>query len=187
MSTTPIPTPEKQSNLLWWVLGLLGAAVVVLGLAGLLAARFLLQDVQVHRSGEQVEIRTPVGDLKVSKDATPGSGLPVYPGATLFEPAATVELVPHQDEAVEITAARYRTSDSLDRVDAWYREQLGPEFQREGAGVMVRKKDLFGVEVKSDDIAFVSETNDLLRIVVLQKKMAAVEIALVRIGKQEAQ
>jgi len=187
MSTTPTSTPQKQSNLLWCVLGLLGAAVFVLGLAGLLVARFLLQDVQVYQTGAQVEIRTPVGELKVSKDATPRPGLPVYPGATLLEPAATVELAPHEDEAVEITAARYRTSDSLDKVDAWYREQLGPEFQREGAGVMVRKKDLFGVEVKSDDIAFVSEKNDLLRIVVLQKKVTTVEIALVRIGKQEAQ
>ena len=85
------------------------------------------------------------------------------------------------------SAAKYRTVDPLATVDDWYREHLGAEFIREGPGVMNRKKDIFGVEVKSSDIAFISDANDMLRVVVLERKGLTTEIALACIGKHETQ
>lgn len=187
MSTTPASRPQKKSNFLWWVLGLLLAGIVILGVGGLVVVSYFAKHIQVQQTSHKVEIGTPAGELKVSKDPTPNTGLPVYPGAILIEPGATVELTPKNDEAVEVTAARYRTADPLDKVDTWYRERLGPDFKREGPGISGYKKDVFGVEVKSDDIAFLSEKNDLVLVVAIQKRGMGVEIALVRIGKEEAQ
>lgn len=184
MSTTPTPTPQRN-NLLWWLLGLLVAGIVILGVGGVLAARFFLRS--VHVSQDRVEVQTPIGEIKVAKNVAADPGLPVYPGAAMVEPGATVELTAPNDEGIHVTAAHYRTSDTLEKVDAWYREHLGPEFEREGAGKAERKKNIFGIQVKSDDVAFISEKNDLVRVVAIEKRMAGVEIALARIGKRETQ
>ena len=194
MSTSPVPAPaqgppehEKKSNLLWWLLGLLAIGIAVLGLGGVLIASYVLRNVRVQQSGSRVEIQTPVGEVKVSKDVAANPGLPVYPGATVAEAGATVEIGAPAEETVSIVAARYRTADPLPKVDDWYREQLGADFKREGPGVMVRKKDITGLQVKSSDVAFISEKDDLVRVVALERKGIYTEIALARIGKQETQ
>lgn len=188
MSTTPTAPTEKKSNMLWWILGLFLAGVVVFGVGGLLLAGYFLKDVvEVREAAGRVEIQTPAGSLKVDKNTPADTGLPVYPGAAVAETGGTVELASPSDESVHVTAARYRTPDPLDKVEEWYRGRLGPEFIREGPGVMKRKKDIFGVDVKSSDTAFISDANDMLRIVALERKGLSTEIALARIGKQETQ
>ena len=192
MATNPTPNPapppeERKSNLLWWFLGLIAAGLAVIGLGGLFVARYVLSNMQIQPSTRGVEISTPVGDLKVSKDGKDDPGLPVYPGAATSEAGATVEIAPASEDAVSITAARYRTVDALERVDTWYGEQLGPDFKREGPGVMVRKKDILGLEIKSSDVAYIAEDKSLLRVVKIEKKGNFTEIALARIGRQESQ
>ena len=177
--------PERKSHLLLWIFGLLAAGVLILSLGGLIAARFLARNIEVIQTGNRVEVRTPVGSIRADKSSGDETGLPSYPGATLAEPAGTVELTAPDEENVAITAAKYRTDDPVEKVDAWYREKLGPEFEREGAGVMRRKKDIFGIQVRSDDVAFISEKDDYVLIVAIQKKFSRVEIAHVRIGKEE--
>jgi len=189
MSTTPTPSPapQKGSNALWWILGLLVGAVVVLGLGGMVIAGYLLKDFRVQQSGDRVEVSTPAGSIRVSKDAIADPGLPVYPGALVSDAGGTVEISSPMEEAVTVTAVRYRTSDSLAKVDEWYREQLGPEFTREGPGVMIRKREIFGIQVKSSDVAYIYEEKDLLRVVALERKGIYTEVALARIGRQETQ
>jgi hypothetical protein len=189
MSANPTPTPEKKNHLVWWFLGLVLAAVVILGLGGLLAAWYLARtaNVQVIQTGDQVEVRTPAGELKVARAEHVDPGLPVYPGATLTEPGATIELAGPDEYALYITAARYRTSDPIEKVDAWYQEKLGPDFGREGPGKMRRKKDVVGIAVKSSDIAYISEKDNLMRVVSIERKGFSVEIAIARISKQETQ
>lgn len=190
MSTTPVqsPQPRKKSNVLWWVLGVLLVAVLVFGLGGLMIAGFFLRDVvEVRQAAGELEIQAPGVSVKVDKSAPPDTGLPLYPGASVAETGGTVEIGSPADEMVRVVAARYRTPDSIGTVDDWYQQKLGPEFRREGPGVMIRKKEVFGISVKSSDIAFISEANDLLRVVVLERKGLYTEIGLARIGKQETQ
>jgi malate/lactate dehydrogenase len=52
---------------------------------------------------------------------------------------------------------------------------------------MVRKKEINGVVLKSSDIAFIADKDDLVRVVALEKKFNGVEIVLLRAGKPEAQ
>jgi len=190
MSTTPVPPsqPRKKSDVLWWILGVLLVAILVLGVGGLMIAGFFLKDVvEVRQAAGQVEIQAPGVSVKVDKGAPPDTGLPVYTGATVAETGGTVEIGSPMDESVRVVAARYRTPDSIGTVDDWYQQKLGPEFRREGPGVMIRKKEIFGISIKSSDIAFISETNDLLRVVVLERKGLYTEIGLAKIGKQETQ
>ncbi len=197
MSQPPIPgqslppqprrlPEEHKSNLLWWVLGLLATALVVLTLGGLLVVRYMARNIEVIQSGDRVEVRSPVGNMAVNKNAGDPTGLPEYPGARLHEPGASVELESATDERVTILAAKYRTPDAIDKVDEWYRQKLGREFEREGRGVTIRKKEIFGIEVHSDDIAYVAKKNDELRVVTLRQVGGHVEIAHVRIGEPSA-
>ncbi len=186
--SVPVPPAQPQkSNVVLWVLGILAAAVVLFGLGAFIAVTYVARAVQVNQAGNKVEIQTPVGSIKASKDAAPDTGLPVYPGSTVSESGADVELGVPDEETVKITAAHYRTIDPIGKVDAWYAERLGDEFKREGPGVHLKKKDVIGTQLKSDDIAFVSEKGDFVRVVALKKQFNGVEIVLLRIGKSESQ
>ena len=180
--------PQEKSNALWWVLGVLLVAILVFAIGGMMIAGYFLKGaVEVRQAAGQVEIQAPGVSVKVDKSAPPDTGLPLYPDATVAETGGSVEIGSPVDESVRVVAARYRTPDTLETVDDWYQRKLGPDFRREGEGVMVRKKEIFGITVKSSDIAFISESNDLLRVVVLERKGLYTEIGLARIGKQETQ
>ena len=195
MSTPPNPAPAVSSkveppkdNRIWpWLLGLAATAIIILGVGALLVTRFLVRSIEVNRASTSVEIKTPVGTLKAAKDESVDPGLPVYPGAKLSQQGGTVELSTPNEESVHITAAHYLTIDPIEKVDAWYREQLSPEFKREGPGVMNRKKEVNGAVLKSDDIAYISEKEDFVHVVALQKRFNGVEIVLLRAGKPESQ
>jgi hypothetical protein len=188
MGTPPVPAQPKKSNVGWWILGVLLGGVALLTLGGVFLATYFARqmDVKVSSSGESVEVSTPVGSIRASKDASADPGLPLYPGAKITEGAGSVE-VATDEEGVEIIAARYRTIDPMPKVDEWYRGQLGPDFKREGPGVYQRKKEILGIRVSSEDVAFISETDDVIRVVALQRKFNGVDIGLVRIAKKEAQ
>lgn len=187
MSPTPSPVPEKKTPVLWWVLGLLGAGVALFAIGGLFFASYLVKTVQIQPAAQGVEIQTPAGSIRASRESPVDTGLPVYPGASVADTGGTVEIEAPTDDTVRIAAVHYRTSDPLEKVDAWYRDQLGPEFQREGPGVMVRKKEVLGMPVRSSDIAYIAEGSEWLRVVVIERKGLHTEIGLARIGQPEAQ
>lgn len=190
MSTIPPPVKEekKPGSALAWILGLIGIGIVALTVLGLAVTYFVIYpNVQVAKSGNEVAITTPVGSMRVTKDGADDPGLPVFPDAKVADTGATVELAAPDGEMVAITAAKYRTNQSLTAVDDWYRDRLGPGYKREAAGVMVEKKKIFGADVRSDDIAYVYEKDDELHVVGLRKSGLNVEICLVRIGPKAAQ
>jgi hypothetical protein len=185
-SPTPAPTQPRKSNLVWWVLGVVVAAVALLGLGGVLLALFFAREIEVVRTGpEAVEIRTPAGSIKAEKGGKPETGLPEYPGARVTELPAMVEITGPDEEGFEVTTAKYRTPDPAAQVDEWYRSKLGQEFVREEPGRMTRKQRLFGAEIRSDDIAYVHEQDELIRFVVIRSRRTESEIVLARLGRQE--
>lgn len=190
MSATPAPPQPPASagsrSLLGWVIGLVIVAVVILGLGGALIALYLSRVTVVRTGPESVEVRTPFGSMRAEKGQA-DTGLPDYPGARVTETPATVEISGPNDDGFVVTAAKYRTPDSLPAVDQWYREQLAPSFEREPAGVMVRKRRLFGTEVRSDDLAYIEEKDNVIRFVVIRRHATETEIVLARLGKREVQ
>jgi hypothetical protein len=190
MSTAPVPAPAKKSNVLWWILGIAGAFVVLCVVAGVFIAGLVLQNFRVHKSGQEVQVSTPVGELKVSQTAARQTGLPVYPGAVRIESGKNVQLTLPADQRVGLIVVQYHSSDSLDRVDAWYRGHLGPEFKREegsGGHVNITIKGADRVNLSQDEIAFVYDHESTVRVVALARRDGGTQITQVQAGAQETQ
>lgn len=179
------PQRQNSSTAVWWILGIVAGGIVVMVVFGLALAGLVIHNLHVHNQGQNVEIQTPVGAIKVNKDATHVVNLPVYPSSTTADSHnANVELS-SGDEGFEIAVEKYDSSDDLAKVSAWYAQRLGPSFRREKRGSYDK---IHGVEAINDvDLAFVDDHGDGARIVALTGKDDGVEIALVRVGKKETQ
>ncbi|MFZ0519872.1 MAG: hypothetical protein WAL95_02545 [Candidatus Acidiferrales bacterium] len=178
------PKRRDSSTAVWWILGIVAGGIVVMVVFGLALAGMLIHNLHVHNQGQNVEIQTPVGGIKVGHEAT--VNLPVYPGSTSASSHdnANVELSAG-DEGFALAVENYQATDDLDKVSAWYAQRLGPSFRREKKGSHTKIK---GVDANSDaDVAFVDDRGDGARVVALTNKDNCVEIALVRVGKKETQ
>jgi hypothetical protein len=181
-----IPPQRRSNNAVWWILGIVAGGIVVMVLFGLALAGLFIRNLRVRNQGNNVEIQTPVGAIKVNKDAPRATGLPVYPGAASSgkDNNAKVELSAG-DAGVGIAVEHFTTSDDLDEVDKWYSHRLGSSFRREENH---DHHPIHGVTVDSDtDIAFVDDHGDGARVVALTKKSDGVDIVLFRAAKKQAQ
>jgi len=179
------PVPQKNPTL-WWVLATFGAVCAVLLVLALAVGIYFVRYVRVKESAKQVSISSPVGNLKISEGEQGNTtGLPAYPGATVSQSGATVEVEPPNEKAgTRIGVAEYVTSDPLEKVQAWYREQLGPEFTQEKHG---RVAKVAGRDLGDADVAFVAEKEGWVRVVALKHSGEGVSIALLRVNRNEPQ
>jgi hypothetical protein len=187
----PPPTPlpkKKSSSVIWWVLGAFLLALVLLIAAGVGTAYYFVRNTHIDQKNQQVSITTPRGTvtLQASNDVT-NVGLPIYPGAQIAETGGGIEITAPGDKRVGVHGVKYRTGDSLEKVDAWYRQQLGPDFERRLPGDRSPSIHIQGVDVDSSDIAFVAQGEGLVRVVGLKKTGDGTQIDMARIGKQAAQ
>ena len=102
--------------------------MVVFGVA---LAGLLIHNLHVRNKGQNVEIQTPVGGIKVNNDATHATSLPIYPGSTSVDSQNAKVEVSSGDAGFGIAVEKYTTADDLDKVSAWYAQRLGPSFRRE--------------------------------------------------------
>jgi hypothetical protein len=119
------------------IIALLFFALIVLvgGMGVWVGLRFLSNAVHVHveQAGggkKGVSIKTPLGSLEVNQDVNETSlGLPIYPGATRIkeQDSATVNLDIADEAKVRVLAGRFETSDSVDKVRAFYHRRLGDQ------------------------------------------------------------
>ena len=191
MSTVPVPPPQRSSNAIWWILGVLGACFVVLVLGSVLIGLFLAREVHVHQAGNKVEIQTPMGAINVNSDKH-SVGLPVYPGATGGNNNNGSFEINTPNHAVGMAVEKYTTTDRYEKVQDWYRKRLGPDFQFEQGHHSITDSDnpwkgKGSMNFNDADGAFVNKTNDGARIVALKRVDEGTEIDLLRVGKKELQ
>ena len=182
----PPPARNNSTTAIWWILGIVAGGIVVMVFLGLMFAGLVIRNAHVSDQGKNVDIQTPVGEIKVNQNPNRASGLPVYPGATpsTEDGHTNVELSSGQ-AGVGVAVENYSSADSLDKVTAWYSQKLGPSFKRENKGNDVQ---VHGMTVTTDaDVTFSEDHGDSTRSVVLTQKDGKVEIILVRAGKREAQ
>jgi len=162
MATSPQPLrppappqpPGSRSNFV--VIALLVLALIVLiGGIGVVAGLRILSNavhVNVGQDGgnKEVSIKTPLGSLEVNKDVNEASlGLPIYPGATRLKDhdSATVNIDIADQAKVRVLAGKFETSDSIDKVRAFYHDRLGDQVTKytekneEGKSVFEIKHD----------------------------------------------
>ncbi len=200
MAASPVPPPRpplppqppaaQKSNAIWWVLGVVGACILLVIIGGLLVVAALVHRMHVNTANNRVEIQTPLGNLKVNQDSEHTTGLPVYPGATLEKSQGVNFDVSANGKSAGLAVEKYTSEDSPDKVQEWYAKRLGADFK-----MTVAKPGESGheqipgvpINVDTTDVAFVSEHSQGSRVVALGHRGDGTEITLVRVGKNEPQ
>ena len=192
MSTSPQPPrppvppqpPRSGSNIVAIALLVLALIVLVSGITVWTGLRFLSHNLrmQVEERGgrsKEVSIHTPVGSIEVHHDVNEDSlSLPIYPGATRVKDkdSASVDLGFGGEAGVRILAAKFETSDSLERVKAFYKEHLGSEVTK------------FTDQGSDGKTTFEIKTHNFVKVVALEGAGSRTLIKLVRVsfGKNES-
>jgi hypothetical protein len=162
-----------------------------------------------HEDDNNVDIKTPVGDLHVGKDVDAHDiGLPVYPGARKKEKkedgeenGASVNIAT-SFFGVKVAAIEYTSGDAPDKVAEFYRDQLKKKFgsvlecrtTKHGGDFQMNadKDDKQPDQPKceqngGDNIEFKVGTSDNQHIVAIEPKDKGTDFALVYVqtrGKQ---
>jgi hypothetical protein len=182
----PTP-PQRRNNAIWWILGIVAAGIIVMFLFGVTLAGLFIHHLKVRNSGDKVDIQTALGSLSVNKGGPHVTGLEIYPGAlpSSDDKGANVNLSAN-DTGVGIATEQYQTKDPIDFVEAWYKKRLGPDFRLEAnQGVLDHSNGL--VIINDNDVAFVDDHHNGVRVVALKKTSEGTQITLVRIGEKETQ
>lgn len=194
MSTSPVQPPmyrpaqpPRRNNAVWWILGIVAAGIIVMFLFGVTLAGLFIHHLKVHNSGDKVDIQTPVGALSVDKAGRRATGLEVYPGASASSDnkSASVNLSAN-DTAVGIATEQYETKDPIDFVRAWYKKRLGPEFRLETNHDDMDHANGHAI-IHDNDVAFVDDHHNGVRVVALKKISEGTQITLVRVGTKDTQ
>jgi len=170
--------PRPGSNIVAIALLVLALIVLVSGITVWIGLKFLSHNLQVQvrergDSQKEVSINTPVGSVEVHRDVNSDKlGLPIYPGATRLKDkdSASVDLGFGGEAGVHIMAAKFETSESLDTVKAFYKNQLGSavtQFTDQGPG---------------GKTSFTIKDKGLVKVVELETSGGKTQIKLVRIS-----
>jgi hypothetical protein len=181
------PQPPRRNNAVWWILGIVAAGIIVMFLFGVTLAGLFIHHLKVRNSGDKVDIQTALGSLSVNKGGPHATGLEIYPGSapSSDDKGASVNLSAN-DTAVGIATEQYETKDPIDFVQAWYKKRLGPEFRLETNHDDVDHSNGHAV-INDNDVAFVDDHHNVVRVVALKKNPGGTQITLVRIGTRETQ
>jgi hypothetical protein len=177
----PVPPqpPRSGTPIVTIVLLFLALIVVVAGVAVWTALRVISRNVhvQVDQAGggrKEVSIKTPIGSLAVQHDVNEASlGLPIYPGATRVKDSdsATVSIDIADEAKLRVLAGKFETSDSYEKVRAFYHERLGDQVTK------YREKDEEGKPV------FEIKHDKQVKVVALKSRGDRILIELVRVSE----
>lgn len=167
---------------MWMMIGLFtGLAILLAG--GLFLASRVVRSMGLSAASAKDTVRTPGGSFRLEKEREIGPGLPVYPRSSLIVPddAAAAAAVKQAQNGIETST--YHTTDTRDFVDSWYTKHLSPEFTRHDAGDKAVPAVFSDPSVSDNDIAFVAEREQMVRIVALSLDSGGTKISLIRFSK----
>jgi hypothetical protein len=127
------PSPPKKQNILIWILSGCGTVLVLLVIVAVLAFHsFMKNNFHVGPNGE-VDLK--IGGVSMHTGKAPDVGLPIYPRVDIAHAMGMVATLPTRKFGNQsISQAIYSSTDSVQKVDDWYHQNLGPEFIRLDAG-----------------------------------------------------
>jgi hypothetical protein len=173
---------SSSKSLMWMMIGLFtGIAILLAG--GLFVASKVVGSMGLSAARVKDTVRTPGGSFRLERETEVGPGLPVYPRSSLIVPddAAAAAAVKQAQSGIETST--YHTNDTRDSVDGWYSKHLSPEFTRRDAGEKPVPAFLSEVRVSDNDIAFVAEREQMVRIVALSVDAGGTRLSLIRFSK----
>jgi len=176
---------SSSKSLLWMMIGLFtGLAILLAG--GLFLASRVIRSMGLSAASAQDTVRTPGGSFRLEKEAEVGPGLPVYPRSSLVVPDDDAAAAAIKQAHNGIETSTYHTTDVRDFVDEWYSKHLSPEFTRREAGAKPVPAISSDSRVSDNDIAFVAERDQMVRIVALSLDSGGTKISLIRFKKSSA-
>ncbi len=197
MTTPPNPLPRispetpgappagTKSHTLAWILGGCGTLLVLAIIAGVLGLRMFMKS-HVHRGPNgEVDIDVPGGGSMRTGKAK-DIGIPIYPGTENNGTGMEVKS-PRQDQ--NMSMAMYNSTDAIEKVDAWYRDNLSKDYEREGPGVKrsIPSNRRFPVPIQSNSISYVLKSGDAVKVVALTQMGRMTQIVLMTTGAPATQ
>jgi hypothetical protein len=173
---------SSSKSLMWMMIGLFtGLAILLAG--GLFVASRVVRSMGLSAASAKDTVRTPGGSFRLEKETEVGPGLPVYPRSSLVVPDDDASATAIKQAQNGIETSTYHTTDTRDFVDSWYTKHLSPEFTRRDAGDKPVPVIFSDTRVADDDIAFVAEREQMVRIVALSLDSGGTKISLIRFSK----
>jgi hypothetical protein len=167
-----------SKSLLFMMIAISTGFCVLLG-AGLVTASRLIRSLELRQGSDKSTVRTPLGEFRMDKTSQGGPGLPVYPQASLVLPGAASPPLGTNDHP-QVVSSMYHTNTTRDFVATWYREHLSPEFARQDPGPKSLPPSFAGSPIADDDIVFLGERGDQVRVVSLSADNTGTKITLLR-------
>ena len=168
----------SSKSLLFMMIAMTCGFCILLG-AGLLMASRVIGALGLRAGSDKTTVRTPLGEFRVEKAGEVGPGLPVYPASTLVLPGAAAHLPANNDQP-QVISSTYHTNSSREYVATWYVEHLSPEFARQDSGPKKLPEPFRESRISDDDIAFVGERGEQVRVVALAVDEMGTKITLLR-------
>jgi len=134
----------------------------------------------LRAGSDKTTVRTPLGEFRVERAKEVGPGLPVYPAASLVLRGSAAAHLPLNDDQPQVIASTYHTNSSREYVANWYLGHLSPEFARQDSGPKKLPEAFRDSHISDDDIAFVGERGDQVRVVSLSTEDTGTRITLLR-------
>ncbi len=179
------PVPPPQKNTLLWVLGGCGVAVVLVSIIIIVSIRMFVRS---HvKMGSNGDVDISLGGASLHAGQVKDLGLPIYPGAETMSGRGVEITAPGQQPGQQagVSMAIYMSSDSIEKVDAWYREKLGKDYTREMGDehqVTVGGKAL---PLENGAIAYVSGNENNMTMISLTTSEGKTQIFMMRVGGTE--
>ena len=178
------PRKPQDRNMVWaavLIVGFIIASAIVMVWFGL---RILSHGVHVKVTestpdSKVVTVKTPVGDIRIAKEENISDlrlGLPIYPVATRErvtsdDNSVSVSFSLPQQVSLRVAVAKFDTPDSIDKVEEFYKQQLGGEVTS------------FTQTNRDGKVVFEIKYGDQHKVVSLQPRNRGTHISLVRIFK----
>jgi hypothetical protein len=174
---------SSSKSLLFMMVAMTCGFCVLLG-GGMFMASRVIQAMQLRSGSDKSTVRTPLGDFRLERAKQVGPGLPVYPQSDLVLPGADSSHVSLNDDTAQVLSSTYHTNASREFVVNWYMEHLSPEFTRQDSGPKKLPEVFRNSHITDDDIAFLGERGDQVRVVSLSTDDAGTKITLLRASNQ---
>jgi hypothetical protein len=197
MSTFPPPLPSispetpgappvvRKSNTLAWVLGGCGTLLLLAIIAGVLGIRmFIKNKVRIEHNGE-MDVKITGGEPMHTGKAK-DIGIPVYPETN--PGGIGVEMSGPRPEQ-NMNMSTYFSTDAVEKVDAWYRDNLSKDYVREGPGVKqtIPNNRRFPSNIQTNSITYALKNGDAFKIVALTQTGTSTQIVLMTTGAPATQ
>jgi hypothetical protein len=174
-----------SKSLFLMMVAIFGGIALLFG-GGMFIASRVIHAMGLRATSDKTTVRTPIADFRIQKRDEVGPGLPVYPRASLVVPGQDAALAVSGDDQPQIVYATYHTNDSREFVLDWYAGHLSPDFVRHNAGVEPLPETLREARIPGNDIAFLGERGNQIRIVALTEDSTGTKITLERTSKRES-